>query len=135
MSCYWSCPRGARRIVYETKSGRQVNILFNGMKIQVSSGITVTEALKHIGFTFDKPGSRKPSLSCKTGGCWSYALVIDGALERSCITPIRDNMVIETNTSNFKPLRIIHGPEPHRVGGKATPWWEVNYIDYVEAAI
>jgi pyruvate formate lyase activating enzyme len=31
-------------------------------------------------------------------------------------------------------LRIIHGPEPHRVGGKATPWWEVGY-GYVEAAI
>lgn len=49
--------------------------------------------------------------------------------------PIREGMNIETDVSKYKPLRIIHGPEPHVVGGKATPWWEVNYIDYVEAAI
>jgi len=44
-------------------------------------------------------------------------------------------MRIETDTSLVPPLRIIHGPEPHMVGGKATPWTEGKGIRYVEVAI
>ncbi|MEM3506530.1 MAG: radical SAM protein [Candidatus Bathyarchaeia archaeon] len=33
-----------------------------------------------------------------------------------------------------KPLRIIHGPEPYTVGGKATPWFEKKG-KYIEVAI
>ena len=44
-------------------------------------------------------------------------------------------MVVSTDVEDKEPLRIVHGPSPHLVGGKATPWWEVNYVDYVEAAM
>jgi len=30
---------------------------------------------------------------------------------------------------------MVHGSSPHVVGGKATPWWEADYLHYVEAAI
>ncbi len=60
--------------------------------------------------------------------------MVNGELERTCITSIEDGMRIELDTEGIEPLRIIHSPQPHRVGGKATPWWEVGY-GYVEAAI
>lgn len=54
---------------------------------------------------------------------------------RTCITPVEDGMVIETSIESIEPKRIVHGPSPHLVGGKATPWWEVDYRRYVEIAI
>lgn len=135
LSCYWACPYSARYTVEKNVEERSVEIVVNGVKARVPAPATVAEALRYLGFELGKPGSRKTSLSCKTGGCWSCAVVINGALERSCIMPVREGMRIDTDTGNFIPLRIVHGPEPHVVGGKATPWWEVDYVHYVEAAV
>jgi len=112
-----------------------VTITVNGVKVQVPSRISLAEALRIAGYEFDKPGSRKPSLACKTGGCWSCAVLVNGNLERSCIVPVQGGIVVETDVESRRPLRIVHGPEPHLVGGKGTPWWEVDYVNYVEAAI
>lgn len=135
MSCYWACPHSARYTVEEEVEEELVEVTVDGVRVLVPRYVTVAKALEYLGYEFDKPGSKKLNLACKTGGCWSCAVVIDGALERSCITPIRGGMVIETSSENQIPLRIVHGPEPHMVGGKATPWWEVDYVHYVEAAI
>ena len=48
---------------------------------------------------------------------------------------VRSGMRVETSVEDRDPVRIEHGPELHLVGGKATPWWEVDYKHYVEAAI
>lgn len=96
--------------------------------------MTVAEALRAAGFHFSEPG-REPSLACGTGGCWSCALLIDGELERACVTPVREGVRIGTEVEGVEPRRVVHGPEPHLVGGKASPWWEVDYRRYVEAAI
>jgi len=117
------------------KSEEYVKICVNNVEYSVPRRLTVARALEILGYKFHSPGSRKPSLACGTGGCWACAVVINGSLERACITPIRDGMRIELNTENYTPLRIVHGPEPHLVGGKATPWWEVDYVNYVEAAV
>lgn len=135
LSCYWACPYCARYVTYEDVEGGTVEITIDGAKFAIPGFISVAEALEIAGFKFEKPGSKKPNLACKTGGCWSCAVVVNGALERACILPVRDGMVIETNVENKTPLRIVHGPEPHMVGGKGTPWWEVDYVSYVEAAI
>jgi len=135
LGCYYACPYNARVIEYVDKEPKYINIEVDGVKYEVLSEITVRKALELIGFEFSPPGSKGVSISCGTGGCWSCALIINGELERSCITPVRDGMKITTDVKHLEPLRIVHGPEPHVVGGKATPWWEVNYVDYVEAAI
>lgn len=105
------------------------------MKHGVPRGISVAEALELIGYRFSRLGSREPSLPCRTSGCWAYALVIDGSLEGTCITPVRNGMVISIDVEDRAPLRIVHGPDPHLVGDRTTPWREVNYRDYIEAAI
>jgi len=135
LSCYWSCPYEARVLKVVEVEPELVRIFVDGVQYEVPRGISVARALEMIGFKFDRPGSKRPSIPCGTGGCWACALVIDGSLERTCITPVRDGMRIETDVEGLEPLRIVHGPEPHLVGGKATPWWEVDYEHYVEAAI
>ena len=135
LSCYYACPYEARRIVYEEVKPEKVKVIVDGVPYEVPKGISIAKALEYIGFKWGKPGSKKPSLPCRTGGCWSCALIVDGEYTRTCITPVRDNMEIETNVEKVEPLRIVHGPEPHLVGGKATPWYEVNGKSYVEAAI
>jgi len=122
-------------IEYIDKEPKYIKIVIDGKEFQVPRGITVRKALELLNFEFSPPGTSGVSIACGTGGCWSCAVIINGELKQSCITPIKDNMVISTDVKNLEPLRIVHGPEPHTVGGKATPWWEVNYIDYVEAAI
>ena len=135
LSCYHACPYEARRIIYEEVEPKKVKIIVDGVSYEVPKGISVAKALEYIGFKWGKPGSKKPSLPCRTGGCWSCALIVNGEYTRTCITPVRDGMEIETNVEEVEPLRIVHGPEPHLVGGKATPWYEVNGKSYVEAAI
>lgn len=114
---------------------RRLRVWVDGVEFEALEGVTVAEGLRGLGYGFKEPGGGEPSLACETGGCWSCALLIDGELERSCITPLREGMRIETSVEGVTPLRIIHGPDPHPVGGKATPWWEVDGVRYVEAAI
>ncbi|MEM1697756.1 MAG: radical SAM protein, partial [Thermofilaceae archaeon] len=133
LACYWACPYSARLLEPAQPEG-VVTIHLDGQPLTVPAGVSVAAALQAAGFRFNEPG-REPSLACGTGGCWSCALLIDGELERTCITPVREGMRIETGIEAVEPRRIIHGPEPHLVGGKATPWWEVDYRRYAEAAV
>jgi pyruvate formate lyase activating enzyme len=112
-----------------------VRVYIDGIEFKVPRNVTVAKALELIGISFNPVGSGGVSLACRTGGCWACAVVIDSTLERSCITPVRDGMRVGLDVEGFKPLRIVHGPEPHLVGGKGTPWWEVNYLEYVETAV
>ncbi|RLE84382.1 MAG: radical SAM protein [Thermoprotei archaeon] len=134
LACFWACPYEARVVEEVEEEVGEVTIYVDGVAHRVPDGVTVARALESIGYSFREPG-HEPSLACRTGGCWSCALVIDGELERTCITPVRDGMRISTDLAGATPRRIVHGPEPHTVGGKATPWWEVDYRRYVEAAI
>jgi len=136
LSCYYACPYEARIIVSEESlKDEYVDIKVDGIKYIVPKHTTVAKALEYIGFKWAKPGSKKPSLPCRLGGCWACALIINGKYERTCITPVENGMEINTDVESIEPLRIVHGPEPHLVGGKATPWYEVNGRSYVEAAI
>ena len=135
LACYYACPYEARVIKTRDIECDVIKIYVNGVKYEVPSRMSVKEALETIGITFNPPGSKGLTAPCGLGGCWACAVLIDGLLERSCITPVKDGMKIDLNVEEVVPLRIVHGPQPHRVGGKATPWWEVDGIRYVESAI
>lgn len=135
LSCYRACPYYAR-IIYKVKQEpKLVKIYVNNIPYYVPEGLTVKQALETIGFKYSEPGSKYISAPCGTEGCWTCAMIINGSFERTCIIPLKENMEILTDIENIKLLRIVHGPQPHVVGGKATPWWEVNYTSYIEAAI
>ncbi len=131
LSCYWACPHEAKIPVEDYRKRETVKISIDGVIYEIPEYVTVKQALKLIGYDFP------PQIGdfCETGGCWSCAVIINGNLERSCITPVVDGMKIETNIEDTEPLRIIHGPQPHTVGGKATPWNEKKRGRYIEVAI
>ena len=135
LACYYACPYEARILVEKEVEEKLVKIHVDGVEYVVPGGISVKEALERAGIRFAEPGSRGLTAPCGLGGCWACAALIDGELERTCITPVKDGMRISLDVDEVEPRRIIHGPDPHRVGGKATPWWEVDGFSYVEAAI
>ncbi|MEM1545197.1 MAG: radical SAM protein [Candidatus Methanomethylicia archaeon] len=134
LACYYACPYEARILVKSEAEG-EVKVTIDGVDYRFPSNITIARALELIGFRFSDLGFRGLSLACRIGGCWTCMVLVDGEPKRSCITPIRDGIRIETNIGSTTPRRIVHGPDPHIVGGKATPWWEVDGVHYVEAAI
>lgn len=137
LACYYACPYEARRIIEDKRERRIVRISVDGVEYGVPEGLTLKEALKLCGYNFDVlPGRSNLYAPCGLGGCWACSVLVDGIPTRSCITSVRDGMNIETDTSRTLPLRIIHGPSPHTVGGKATPWFEARRASrYVEVAI
>lgn len=137
LACYYACPYEARRIVEDGSERRFIRISVDGVEYSVPERITLKEALKLCGYNFDVfPGRNGLYSPCGLGGCWACSVLVDGVLTRSCITGVRDGMKIETDVGDTPPLRIIHGPEPHTVGGKATPWFEGKGTGrYIEVAI
>jgi pyruvate formate lyase activating enzyme len=101
-----------------------MQIKINGEKFEIPSNITIKKALEIHGFHLDAP--------CLVGGCYSCILLVDGKVVRACITKAKDGM--EILLTELPPRRIIHGPQPHTVGGKATPWW-LKSKGWIEVAI
>jgi len=136
LSCYYFCPYEAREIVEDKSPRKEIRVVVDGVEYSVPERITVLKALELIGYSIGiYPNEGKIQAPCRTGGCWSCAVEINDSLERSCITPIEEGMRISTNIRDKPPLRIVHGPEPHTVGGKATPYYAKGKGKYVEAAI
>ncbi|MEM2091677.1 MAG: radical SAM protein [Candidatus Bathyarchaeia archaeon] len=135
LSCYYACPYEAKRIIEDKSERRYVKVLIDGVQYSVPERISVKEALRLSGYNIGIfPEEGDIQAPCNLGGCWSCIVMADGEPIRSCITGVKEGMKIETATS-LTPLRIVHGPEPHTVGGKATPWTEGKGTRYIEVAI
>jgi pyruvate formate lyase activating enzyme len=137
LACVQGCPEQARVVLPDTRARRQINITVDGQALTVPEHITVRRALEMSGYSFGvAPGEGDIAAPCGTGGCWACMVQIDGQPARSCVSPVTDGMVIQTRLpADQPPLRIIHGPQPHTVGGKATPWWLKARNRYIEVAI
>ncbi|MEM2370666.1 MAG: radical SAM protein [Candidatus Bathyarchaeia archaeon] len=137
LSCYFACPYEAKKIIKDENGDRRIiRIMVDGVQYDVSEDITVKEALRLIGYEVGVyPDEGRIQAPCGLGGCWACMVMADGKPVRSCITGVKDGMTIETNAGSMPPLRIIHGPKPHSVGGKATPWTEGKGTRYIEVAI
>ncbi|MCX8188031.1 MAG: radical SAM protein [Nitrososphaeria archaeon] len=135
LSCYYACPYQARRMIDDEVEDEIVKIVVDGVECEVPRRLSVKEALERFWPSSSGLDLRGLTAPCNLGGCWACAVVIDGKLERSCVNHVRDGMRISLNLEGIEPLRIVHGPQPHKVGGKATPWYEVNGYRYVESAI
>ncbi|MEM3550571.1 MAG: radical SAM protein [Candidatus Bathyarchaeia archaeon] len=136
LSCYYACPHQARVVVEEIATKRIVRVIVDGEIYNVPDRITIKRALELCGYSFSvfhsEGGLQAP---CNLGGCYACAVHVDGKLTRSCITAVKDGMKIETEVSSAAPLRIVHGPSGHTVGGKATPWTEGKGLRYIEVAV
>ncbi|PCN49936.1 radical SAM protein, partial [Candidatus Geothermarchaeota archaeon ex4572_27] len=137
LSCYYGCPYEARVVVDDDSPRGHVRIEVNGVPYEVPDRITVKEALTILGFKVGVfPGEGDVQAPCGTGGCYTCLVLVDGEYRRACVTPIEHGMKIELKPPGEGDLRrVVHGPQPHMVGGKATPWNLKRRGRYVEVAI
>jgi len=111
--CVDACPYFGRALIPDPHERRKIQIIVDGESFEISEHITVKAALESLGYKVHAP--------CKSGGCFECAVIIDGVLKQSCITPVYDGMKIDTETSQVTPLRIVSGFQGHMVGGVGTP--------------
>ena len=140
-ACVDACPYEARELIEVEVPDEYVTIKVNGEKYHVPKGITVLKALELIGFKISKlPGEGDIYAPCRTGGCWACAVIINGELKPSCITPVEDGMNIVTHVDEIykkPPLRIVSSFQGHPVGGVGTPYWlkpKGLFYTYIEVA-
>lgn len=134
--CVQGCPYQAREMVADNGPRAAVHITVNGQPLSVPERITVKRAVELAGLSFGVGRGEDIAAPCCTGGCYSCVVLADEQAVRACVSPVRDEMVIETTLpADHVPRRIIHGPQGHAVGGKATPWWLKSERRYIEVAI
>jgi pyruvate formate lyase activating enzyme len=130
-ACVDACPYEARVLEEISEQREAVRIMVNHEKYSVPARISVLKALESIGFTsfIYKEGELSATeilAPCRTGGCWSCAVIINGDLKPSCVTPVEEGMEIITDRDTIEkkePKRVVSGFQGHAVGGVGTPYW------------
>ena len=79
---------------------KEVTVYFDGQPVSAYEGEPVAAALSNAGiraFRITEKRKEKRGLFCAIGRCTDCMMVIDGIPNtRSCVTPVRDGMRIET---------------------------------------
>jgi len=126
-ACVDACPYAAKILEEEHVKRPFTTIRVDGEPFQVPEGITILRALELLGHRVSRiPDSGAIYAPCRSGGCWSCAVVVNGELRPSCVTPLRAGDVIETRSGaveSLVPLRCVSGFQGHSVGGVGTPYW------------
>lgn len=130
-ACVQACPYEARILVPRTSS-RKVRIKIEGESFEVPERMTVLSALKLAGYSASSLPGEEIFAPCRTGGCWSCSVMVNGEQKPSCITPVREGMRI--SFEGTRPLRLVSGFQGHMVGGVGTPYWLKTGTGYIEAA-
>jgi len=114
-----------------------VTLTVDGGPVEVPAGVTVQQALESLGHTFGRfPGDGDHFAPCGSGGCGACAVVVDGILQRSCVTPVREGMEVWTDIPKGSlPLRAVTGWTGHGAGGAGTPWQLQGTRPLIEAAV
>ena len=138
-SCVAACPAEAREWREVEEDRPLVTLIIDGEPAAVPERLTVLAALERHGFTVSHfPGEGDLTAPCRTGGCWACAVLVNGSLKPSCITPVQDGMVVETAAAKLAaapPQRLVLGFSGHMVGGVGTPWEaKASGSGWVEAA-
>ena len=121
-ACIEACPQSARLFIETEREIEEFNLLIDGDIYTVHENQTILKVLESLGHkTSSHSHDSQIYAPCKTGGCWSCAVLVNGELKPSCITPIADGMEIITDVDNITPQRIVSGFQGHHVGGVGTP--------------
>lgn len=136
-ACIDACPQEARQLIQEKQKCKIITCIVNTQKVHTPGRQTVLQVLHSLGFKITQyPMNDSFFAPCRTGGCYSCAVLIDGELKPSCITPVHEGMVINTQIRNQTPIRIVSGFQGHYVGGVGTPKDLIprNPMGYLEVA-
>ncbi|MFA5385632.1 MAG: 2Fe-2S iron-sulfur cluster-binding protein [Eubacteriales bacterium] len=100
-------------------------VLIDGRQYRFTDQLTVLQALSKAGYKVSHfPEEGRIYAPCRTGGCWSCTVLVDGVLKPSCVTTLKDGMEIITDRKLIEampPLRQIAAVKAHPVGGVGTP--------------
>jgi len=136
-ACVSACPFEAKILeLYEPKEFIEIKI--DGKSYYVPRHITILKALSLAGLKVSVLPEKDTFLApCQTGGCYSCLVLANGRPVRSCITPVKEGMEIETDKEKikgFSPVRLISGFQPHMAGGVGTPFYLKRTFYYIEVA-
>ena len=132
-ACSLACPYETIQMI-EIQDGKSISIIVDGATISVPERATVKTALEMGGNEpCEFPGDRNLFSPCRTGGCWSCAVLVNGELRPCCVTAVKEGMNIDTKTE-VTPKRPVHGWMGHAVGGVGTPWRLKKLSGFIEAA-
>ena len=134
-ACVLACPNEAVQLV-EVPRTEEISLHVNGERVSVPDRITVQTALELQGYRFERyPMAGALFAPCGVGGCGSCAVEIDGALQPSCVTEVRAEMVIRTDPSRpYLLRRRIGGWIGHGAGGVGPPWPLKGTRPFIEVA-
>ena len=135
-ACSLVCPNEAVHMV-ERFEARHITVSVDKEVVSIPERITVRKALEGLGYAVTRfPTERAIFAPCEVGGCYSCAVSIDGKVQPSCITPVREGMEIVTELpASYPPLRCVHGWMGHSAGGVGTPWYLKGSSQFIEAAV
>jgi len=140
-TCVDACPNVARVLQKVPQERPIIKLLVDGETFEIPSRITVLRTLELLGYKASRlPDGSGIFAPCRTGGCWACAVVVDGELKPSCVTPVSEHATIQTKrdaVEGLVPLRRVSGFQGHAVGGVGTPHWlKPNrwFGRYIEAA-
>ena len=130
-ACVDACPYEARVLHAIAEPRAVIPVTINHETYHVPAHTSVLTALETIGFTAVTHNEGACSdteihAPCRTGGCWSCAVLINGELKPSCVTPVEGGMEIVTERHELakrEPKRVFSGFQGHTVGGVGTLYW------------
>lgn len=87
-------------VLGEDDPGKTVEITVDGKKIRAKEGEQILAALVSNGIIINRYTVKRKEprgLFCGIGQCTDCAMIVDGKPNvRTCVTPVKDGMVIET---------------------------------------
>lgn len=132
-ACVLACPNSALELVEEERS-KYVPVIVDMERCEVPERITIKDALIYLGYDVGKTPENEIFAPCEVGACYCCAIMVDGEVRPSCVTPVHPDAKIQTELpEDYIPLRVVSGFSPHQVGGVGTPY-ELKAIGYIEAA-
>ncbi|MCD6383995.1 MAG: FAD-dependent oxidoreductase [Thermoplasmata archaeon] len=108
--------------VLDFKRGKRVTIYLDGKEVEAYEGETIAMALYAAGvreLSRSQVFYRPRGLFCAIGKCASCIMTVDGVPNvRTCITPVKDGMRVETprgppTLPQTAPPKEFHNPEEH----------------------
>lgn len=94
-------------ILGDAPAAREVTVLLDGVPIQVEEGQMIAAALLEKGIRvnrYTRKNHAARGIFCGIGQCTDCVMVVNGQRNvRTCITPVEEGMVIETQNRGEEP--------------------------------
>ena len=94
-------------ILGDAPEGQQVTVILDGVPIQVENGQMIAAALLEKGIRvnrYTRKNHAARGIFCGIGQCTDCVMVVNGQRNvRTCITPVEEGMVIETQNRREEP--------------------------------